>query len=191
MAHVVVLHPGAMGSRLGGELRRAGHQVSWVAEGRSDASAERAYREGLSTASWSQVSDADVVLASCAPQGAVDVAECVAASGFDGLYVEANPLAPPKLSRIGAVLGPARLVDAAVIGPPPGATGRTQLILSGDPDDVGRVGRLWDGSVVEVLVAGSAIGAASAAKASYALFNKGRLALALLARSLAEPGGRS
>jgi len=190
---VVVLHPGAMGSRLGGELRAAGHAVGWVPQGRSNASAERAGREGLTPIPWADLASADVAVCSCAPQGAVDVARRVADAGFAGLYVEANPLSPAALARIGELLPTAvRLVDAAVIGPPPGrATGPTQLVLSGPPDDVAAAQRLWIGTLVETVVAGQAIGAASAAKTAFALFNKGRLALAVLARALARDAGVS
>lgn len=190
MAHVVVLHPGAMGSRLGGELRRAGHQVSWVEQGRSQASAARAGREGLLPCAWADVARADVIVCSCAPQGAVDVATRVAAAGFPGLYLDANPLSPATLAAIGDTLGEATFVDAAVIGPPPGTSDSpTHLVLSGEPQGVAVAGRLWQGTGVSVLVAGQTVGAASAAKAAFALYNKGRLALAVLARSLARSAG--
>lgn len=180
-----------MGSRLAGELRGTGHRVGWVAEGRSEASADRARREGLVECTWADVAGADVVLCSCAPQGAVDVAHRVAASGFRGLYLDANPMGPATLLRISETLGGAStFVDAAVIGPPPGAADSpTHLVLSGEPRDVALAERLWAGSGVSVLVAGEAVGDASAAKAAFALYNKGRVALAVLARSLARHAG--
>ena len=191
MSDVVVLHPGAMGSRLAGELRSVGHKVGWVAEGRSEATEARAAREGLRAVAWSDLSSAEIIVSSCAPQGAVEVGERVAESGFTGLYLEANPLAPPALTCIGELFPPpARFVDGAIIGPPPGrAAGATHLLLSGPPEAVAAAELLWDGTRVVPLVAGEPIGAASAAKSAYALFAKGRLALAVLARALARRAG--
>lgn len=186
MTSVAVLHPGAMGSRLAAELVAAGHRVSWVAEGRSTVSARRADAAGLFAIGWSEVAGLDVVLASCAPQGAVGVAEAVAAAGFAGLYVEANPTSPATLDRVVAALPDARaVVDASVIGPPPAAgEGTTHLLVSG-PAAVEEVAALWSGTAVVPVPAGDRLGQASAVKCAYATYSKGRQALALLARELA------
>ncbi len=191
MAQVAVLHPGAMGSRLGAELVTAGHDVWWVPDGRSAASAERAAGTGMSGHPWPDLADADVVVACCAPQGALDVARSVAASGFGGVYVEANPVAPSTLEQIVAAVPSARaFVDAAVIGPPPRpGHGVTHLVLSGEGGGVETVADLWSGSAVLPQVAGERVGQASAAKAAFALYGKGRQALALLARELAASAG--
>ena len=180
-----------MGSRLGAELVTAGHDVWWVPEGRSAASADRAAEAGLSGHAWSDLADADVALACCAPQGALDVARAVAASGFAGVYVEANPVSPATLEQAAAALpGADAFVDAAIIGPPPRPErGTTHLVLSGDPGAVGTVAALWSGSAVHPQLAGDQVGQASAAKAAFALYGKGRQALALLARQLATQAG--
>ena len=47
MKTVGVLHPGAMGSVVGGCLASVGHRVLWASEGRSDATRARAGRDGL------------------------------------------------------------------------------------------------------------------------------------------------
>ena len=92
---IAVFHPGAMGSKLAAQLVVAGHEVHWVPEGRSEASKARAEEAGLISTPFAQaVERAEVVLCSCAPQGAVDVAKQVGSQGFHGLYVEANPLSP-------------------------------------------------------------------------------------------------
>ena len=44
---VGLLHPGEMGSALGGMLRAGGSRVLWASEGRSESSRERAVRAGL------------------------------------------------------------------------------------------------------------------------------------------------
>ena len=42
-----LLHPGEMGAALGNALRGRGHDVLWVSQGRSEATAERARSAGL------------------------------------------------------------------------------------------------------------------------------------------------
>ena len=50
MSVVALLHPGAMGSRLGGELAGVGHEVRWCSAGRSPATRARTEAEGLTEA---------------------------------------------------------------------------------------------------------------------------------------------
>ncbi|TDD12653.1 phosphogluconate dehydrogenase, partial [Kribbella turkmenica] len=72
---IAVFHPGAMGSKLAAQLVTAGHEVRWVPEGRSPDSTARADEAGLIGTPFAEAVDvADVVLCSCAPQGAVDIA---------------------------------------------------------------------------------------------------------------------
>jgi 3-hydroxyisobutyrate dehydrogenase-like beta-hydroxyacid dehydrogenase len=186
---VVVFHPGAMGSKLAGQLVAAGHEVHWVPEGRSEASKVRAEEAGLIGTSFAQAVDwAEVVLCSCAPQGAVDIAKQVGSEGFSGLYVEANPLSPTSLREAQSAVPDATFVDAGVVGPPPtGGPSPTHLMLSGTAAD--QVAALWEGTAVTPMVVGTEPGAASAAKSSYALYNKGKAALAVLAFQLAEKHG--
>ena len=186
---IAVFHPGAMGSKLAAQLVVAGHEVHWVPEGRSEASKARAEEAGLISTPFAQaVERAEVVLCSCAPQGAVDVAKQVGSQGFHGLYVEANPLSPTSLREAQSAVPDATFVDAGVVGPPPtGGPSPTHLMLSGTA--AGEVAALWDGTAVTPMVVGTEPGAASAAKSSYALYNKGKAALAVLAFQLAERHG--
>lgn len=186
---VAVFHPGAMGSKLAGQLVAAGHEVHWVPEGRSEASKTRAEEAGLISTPFAQALErAEVVLCSCAPQGAVDIAKQVGSQGFSGLYVEANPLSPMSLREAQSAVPDATFVDAGVVGPPPtGGPSPTHLMLSGTAAD--QVAALWDGTAVTPMVVGTEPGAASAAKSSYALYNKGKAALAVLAFQLAEKHG--
>lgn len=62
-------------------------------------------------------------------------------------------------------------------------------MLSGPAEATGLIADLYTGTNVTPVVVGEAIGAASAAKSAFALYNKGRLALAELARSLAAHHG--
>src|SRR2546423_8513180 len=95
---ITVFHPGAMGSKLAAQLVAAGHEVHWVPDGRSEATKARAEEAGLIGTPFAEAVElADVVLCSCAPQGAVDIARQVGRAGFTGLYVEANPLSPTSL----------------------------------------------------------------------------------------------
>ncbi|MET7277202.1 DUF1932 domain-containing protein [Kribbella sp. NPDC005582] len=186
---ITVFHPGAMGSRLAGELASAGHAVSWVPDGRSQATVERAEVAGLVGLPFAEaLAGAEVVLCSCAPQGAVEIARQVGSAGFTGLYVEANPLSPASLRAAQDAVPGATFVDAGVVGPPPsGGSSPTHLMLSGAAAD--DVAELWADTAVTPRVVGAEPGAASAAKSAYALYNKGKAALAVLAFQLAEKHG--
>jgi 3-hydroxyisobutyrate dehydrogenase-like beta-hydroxyacid dehydrogenase len=187
---IAVFHPGAMGSQLAAQLVVAGHQVRWVPDGRSDASVARAEDAGLIGTPFAEaVGSAEVVLCSCAPQGAVDIARQIGAAGFAGLYIEANPLSPKSLAEAQDALPGATFVDAGVIGPPPkgGGANPTHLMLSGSAAQ--QAADLWAGTVVTPMVIGEEVGGASAAKSAYALYNKGKSALAVLAFQLADKHG--
>ena len=186
---IAVFHPGAMGSKLAAQLVAAGHEVRWAPEGRSAASVARAEEAGLIGSPFADaIRSADAVLCSCAPQGAVEVAKQVGAAGFRGLYIEANPLSPMSLREAQSAVAEATFVDGGVIGPPPtGGPSPTHLLLSGAAAD--QAAELWAGTAVTPMVVGREPGAASAAKSSYALYNKGKAALAVLAFQLAEKHG--
>src|SRR5689334_18338638 len=121
-----ILHPGEMGAAVGARLAERGHDVAWSAEGRSDATRERAAHAGL-------------IVSVCPPHAALDVAAAVAATGYGGVFVDANAVAPATVASIRAVVegAGARLVDGGVVGPPPEREGTTRLFLSGaGADDV-------------------------------------------------------
>jgi 3-hydroxyisobutyrate dehydrogenase-like beta-hydroxyacid dehydrogenase len=190
---IALLHPGAMGARIGAELVRGRHEVRWLSAGRSSATRERAEHEGLvAAADIAELLDgAETVLSVCPPQGALDVARLVAGAGFSGTYVDANPVACLTLAEITTCVAAAgaTLVDAGIVGPPPRQGHRTHLYLAGDPAAVARVANLFSGTDVIPLFVGAELGAASAAKQAYALFNKGRMVLAAAAADLAESYG--
>src|SRR5829696_8556415 len=103
---VGVLHPGAMGAAIGGVLVAAGHDVVWASAGRSGATARRAADAGLR-----DVTDvrelarmSDVVLSICPPDAARAVASSVA--GADGIFVDANAIAPHTAAEVAAIVGP-------------------------------------------------------------------------------------
>ena len=193
MAIVALFHPGAMGSRVGGELVAAGHEVRWLRAGRSDVTIARARTERLTAAAdiGELLDGADVVLSLLPPQSAVEVAISVAGQGFSGTYVDANPVSPGTLATVRRTVevGGATLVDAGMVGPPPGEGQRTSIYLAGDSSRAAQVEALFTGTRVTPVFAGTTIGQASAAKAAYALFNKGRMILASLAGDLADAHG--
>ena len=130
MTVVGVLHPGEMGAVVAGALRERGETVLWASAGRSAATAERAEAAGLEDAG--DIAEVcrrcEILLSICPPHAAVEVAR--AASGFTGIYVDANAIAPDTARAI-AKLQP-RLVDGGIVGPPPSRPGTTRLYLSGE-----------------------------------------------------------
>jgi len=178
-ATVLFLHPGAMGSRVGGTCRGAGRRL-WLSDGRSAATATRAEAEGLESVADidTAVEAADIVVSVCPPSAAEHVAEQVAGAGFDGVYLDANAVAPATAIRIGRRFD--RFLDGGIIGGPPTEAGTTRLYLSGRVSDgsvVADVASLWSGSELDVRVIDGDVGAASALKMVYAAWTKGSAAL--------------
>jgi 3-hydroxyisobutyrate dehydrogenase-like beta-hydroxyacid dehydrogenase len=182
---VGVLHPGEMGSAVAGALRGRGETVLWASAGRSEATAERARQADLEDAGdvAELCSRCDVLLSICPPHAALDVAQ--AASGFAGTYVDANAISPETARTIASIHG--RFVDGGIVGPPPLDAGRTRLYLSGGEAEA--IAGLFAGTAVDARVISAEPGAASALKAAYAGWTKGRAALLLTQRALARAEG--
>ena len=100
---VGLLHPGAMGHRIGSALVQAGNEVWWCGEGRSAASASRAEKIGLKDAGSlpNLVEKCKVIVCICPPVSALPVAQSVFASGFQGMYCDANALVPDDALKVG------------------------------------------------------------------------------------------
>ena len=173
---VGVLHPGAMGSAIGNALAVAGHDVVWASEGRSEATAARAERFRDCGTVRRLAGEAELILSICPPHAALDVAE--QASGFDGLYVDANAISPGRAERVAAV-HPA-FVDGGIVGGPPQAAGETRVYLSGARAD--EVASLFAPTIVDARV----VPDASALKMTYAAWSKGTAALLLAIRGVAR-----
>ena len=86
------------------------------------------------------------------------------------LYLDANAVAPDTVRAIGELLGPDRVVDGSIIGPPPWEPGHTVLWLSGAAAPA--VAELFAGSPFATRVLGPTLGPASALKACFALQSK-------------------
>ncbi|GAB2607503.1 NAD(P)-dependent oxidoreductase [Streptomyces capparidis] len=191
---LTLLHPGAMGAPVAGHAVRAGHWVLWCPDGRGPATARRAEEAGLTAAELPRaLAASDVVLSICPPAAAEDVARLVAATGFSGLYVEANAVSPRRLERITAIVRDAcpdaSVLDAAIIGAPPVGGRRTRLHVAGDPRAASTVAGIFDGTDVRVGILDRPHGAASALKMAFAHHQKISRALAAVSHALADAYG--
>jgi 3-hydroxyisobutyrate dehydrogenase-like beta-hydroxyacid dehydrogenase len=174
-----------MGAAIATALRERGHTVLWASSSRSSATAERARTADLEDAQTvdNVVRRSDVVLSVCPPHAAADVARAV--GPFDGIYVDANAVAPETSRAIGA--GKPRYVDGGIIGPPPRSPRTTRLYLSGT--EAADVAALFAGSTVDARVLSDRVGDASALKMVYAAWTKGTAALLLAIENVARATG--
>jgi Domain of unknown function (DUF1932)/NADP oxidoreductase coenzyme F420-dependent len=183
---VGLLHPGEMGAAIGALLAAGGHDVLWASAGRSDATAARAHGAGLTDAGSvaALARRSDVVLSICPPHAALEVADALAS--FEGVFVDANAIAPATARAVGARAGGA-FVDGGIVGPPPRAPGDARLFLSGARAH--EVAALFGEGPLEPIVVGAEPGLASALKMAYAAWTKGSAALLLAARATARAHG--
>ena len=189
---VGLLHPGAMGSKVGAALAGNGHRVLWASQGRSQATRRRAAAAGLEDAGslGSVTRQCEVLFSICPPDFALEVAEQAAAAGFGGVYVDANAVSPATARAVAAAAlagGAAGFVDGGIIGLPPSKPGTTRLYLSGDR--ASGVAALFAGSALGAVPIDGGEGAASALKMAYAAYTKGSAALLAGILALAEAEG--
>jgi 3-hydroxyisobutyrate dehydrogenase-like beta-hydroxyacid dehydrogenase len=183
--NIGLLHPGEMGAAFGAALRTCGHGVQWVSDGRSSATAQRARDAGLEAVDTVDelTERAELVLSICPPHAALDVATKI--RGFDGIYVDANAVAPATAQAIEKLFG--RFVDGSIIGSPPLEGPTATLYLSGA--EARTVAELFNGSNAHATVISDAVGAASALKMVYAGWTKGSAALLLAVQQAATAAG--
>ena len=174
-----ILHPGAMGISVAASARNGGHTVYWASEGRSPETHTRADEHDLTDAGTlaSLCAQSAIVVSVCPPHAAEDVARSVIETGFSGLYVDANAIAPQRAERIAQMMADAgiRFVDGGIIGGPAWQPGTTWLYLSGP--DAPEVAACFSAGPLETGVLGETIGRASALKMCYAAYTKGTTAL--------------
>src|SRR6202044_1407143 len=190
MATVGLLHPGEMGAAVGGCLVSVGHEVLWDPAGRSRASTGRALAAELTGVTFDRlIAKSSVILSICPPHAALDVARQVAASGYAGVYVDANAISVATAEQVAAVVtaADATYVDGGIIGPPPEAAGHTRLYLSGP--HASEVRPLFNRSQLDARIAEGPLYAASSVKMAYAAWTKGTSALLLAARALSRASG--
>src|SRR5262245_30751385 len=132
---VGLLHPGEMGAVVGECLRATGARVVWPSAGRSRAAVVRAAAAGLEDLGTlaAVVRASDLIFSVCPPGASLDVARLVAAARFEGLYVDANAIAPGTARKVRELVGSAGadMVDGGIIGPPPREAGTTRLYVAG------------------------------------------------------------
>jgi hypothetical protein len=206
---VGVLHPGAMGAAVGSALRPRAGAVIWAAAGRSRETSKRAELADLVGVPDlpALARRSDVIVSICPPHAARDVAAQVAAAldgpALDGpgqggpgqggpsrggpIYVDANAVSPATVHAVAELLGPDRVVDGAIIGPPAWERGHTVLWLSGPA--ARDVAALFDGSPFTARVLGTELGTASALKACFALQSKALPAIWLEIAAAARTAG--
>lgn len=191
MSAITVLHPGAMGVSVAASFAAAGHDVRWVSEGRSQATAERAAAAGLvAVDSLADGCDhAELLVSVCPPAAAVELAQSVAVAGFSGTYLDANAISPDTTTEVASIVAAsgATPVDGSIIGMPAHQPGTTRLYLSGTgaaalADDL-------NGGPLSVVAIGDDVGAASALKMAYAGWTKGSSALLLALVAFASEMG--
>lgn len=186
-----LLHPGEMGASVGAAAARAGASVGWASDGRSDATRRRAEDAGLEDRGSlaALASESDAIISVCPPDAAGALAESVAATGFGGIYVDANAVSTSTALEVAGIVerAGARFVDGGIIGPPARRAGTTRLYLSGA--EASRMAAVFEGSVLEAIAIDTRAGAASALKMCYAAWTKGSAAMLTAIRSLAIAEG--
>ena len=173
-----------MGAAIGAVLRQRGIDVLWASDGRSDETSARAKAAGLSDVEsiGALARRADVILSVCPPHAARDVASAV--GEFDGVYVDANAIAPATVREIAG--GFERFVDGGIVGPAAGRLSDAPLSLRRRRAASRRPLRRHEGRRARRL---GEVGAASAVKATYAAWTKGSAALLLAVREVARAEG--
>lgn len=185
-----LLHPGEMGASVGAALASRGLRVLWAVSGRSDATVERAEAAGLVAVGDLEtlVRQARRIVCVCPPSAAEEVATRVRDVGFEGVYLDANAVAPETTRRIAAGFSGTGVdfVDGGIVGPPAWQPGSTRLYLSGGL--AAEIAGFFEGTPLEAIVVPGGPGAASALKMVYAGWTKGTTALlaALFATARAE-----
>lgn len=180
---IALISPGAMGSAIAACLTAAGHEVLTSLAKRSDASRTRAERAGMTDASDEQLAGCDMILSVVPPAEAEGLVErfmpLLRQRAEKRLFVDANALNPTSKTRLAARLAEAgiRMVDGAIIGPPPiGGNRATTTFLSGG--DAAAACSILDVPGCGATVLDGGVGAASALKMCYGGINKGVVGLA-------------
>ncbi len=97
------LHPGAMRISLAASAQNSGRTVYWVSVGRSAQTQDRAEEHNLvEVRSLNELCETcSVIVCVCPPHAAEDVARQTLETSFNGLYLDANAIAPQRAKHIG------------------------------------------------------------------------------------------
>jgi 3-hydroxyisobutyrate dehydrogenase-like beta-hydroxyacid dehydrogenase len=181
-----------MGASVGAAALANADKVIWASKGRSQASIRRAAKAGLTDCGTLDAlfAESDIVLSVCPPANAREIAQAANGHRFDGLYLEANAIAPEQCRLLQGVVCEhgATFVDGGIIGGPAWhKEAGTKLWLSGVA--VKRVVALFKDSPLHTGVVSNEIGAASALKMTFAAYTKGSTALLSAILAVAEKEG--
>ncbi|XVU23755.1 DUF1932 domain-containing protein [Actinoplanes sp. CA-054009] len=191
MPTVAIVSAGFMGSGLGGALLSGGARVVTTLDGRSPRSrrlAEAAGLEILPTLA-DAVAVADVVLSVTPPAAAVDAARAIAAAYLERstsatagncgrplpVVADLNAVSPGTMGLVVRELAGLRVVDGSISGPPPSVKPGARVYFSGA--DAGIVAGLPWAGLIEPVVLGERVGAASALKMCTGSVYKGLMGL--------------
>ena len=174
-----ILHPGEMGASLAQSALNTLGKVYWCSQGRSEATRDRAAKAGLTdTGSLDVFVDTcQIIISICPPHAALAQAELLIAKQYQGIYVDANAVAPATAIHIGSLCEAAgmQFVDGGIVGLPTTRSGTTWLYLSGT--QAALVQECFAAGPFETRILGPEPGQASALKMCYAAWNKGKTAL--------------
>lgn len=188
---VGILNPGEMGISIAASIQNSGYPVYWVSEGRSSQTQERAQKFNLLDAqSLAQLCETcSVIVCVCPPHAAEAVANDVLAHSFSGLYIDANAIAPQRVTRIGERMAAegVTFVDGSIIGGPAWKPNSTWLHLSGPAAQ--QATAYFSGGPLETNIVAEEIGRASALKMCFAAYTKGSTALLCAIVAAAEALG--
>jgi 3-hydroxyisobutyrate dehydrogenase-like beta-hydroxyacid dehydrogenase len=196
LATVGVLMPGDMGHAVGRALRGHGHRAITGLAGRSERSRRLAAAAGLEDAGGLEdvVAGADLILSilppASAPGLARDVAKAMTRTGKRPVYVDCNAISPATVVAIAGDIAAAGapVIDAGIIGTPPGPGSTPRFYVSGA--DLGPMLALH-GQGLKVIAVGAEPGRASALKMCYAGLTKGTWTLHTAVLLAAESLGLS
>jgi 3-hydroxyisobutyrate dehydrogenase-like beta-hydroxyacid dehydrogenase len=184
--NIGILHPGDMGISVAATMKNSGHDVHWASNGRSVQTRERAEKHGLLDAASIEkmIELCPVIVSVCPPDSAEVVAYDVLALGFQGMYVDANAIAPQRAETMGDKMAGVNFVDGGIIGGPAWKPNSTWLYLSGPSAE--EAAALFSAGPLETRVIGNEIGKASALKMCFAAYSKGVTALLSAVMASAE-----
>ena len=176
-----IVSPGEMGAAIAGKLTAKGLTVYWSSSERSEKTQQRARRAGMLECGSLEAlcEQSELILAVCPPHSAERVATQIANLQYQGIYMDANAIAPTTARTIQQITehAGAEFIDASIIGPPPGHPSPTYLYLSGRQS--AEITDVFSYCSLDIRWLGDEIGKASAIKMCHSAFGKGSLALFL------------
>ena len=179
---VGIISAGDMGSAIGAMLVSGGVDVAANLTGRSDLTRLRAAEAGIRDAGSTEalVEGCSLLLSVLPPSEAVSIAEEVAGAmartGARPVFAECNAIAPQTVVRIGTLIMDtgAPMIDAGIIGGPPGPGSDPRIYCSGSDTSVLEALRECG---LDIRRVGPHIGQASGLKMVYAASTKGTTAV--------------